>query len=74
MRMIFVYLDQFCAGHTKKGVERRDDKDYLSHYRIVDSNSQVFSTTLLTLLPVLFARFTEAGFFYQCFSRYMVRV
>jgi hypothetical protein len=32
MGMIFIYLDQFCAEHTKKGVDRQDDKDYLSHH------------------------------------------
>ncbi len=32
MRMIFVYLDQFCAEHTKIGVDRANDKDYLSHH------------------------------------------
>jgi hypothetical protein len=40
----------------KEGVEVIDEKDYLSHFRVIEQITQVFGTTLLTLLPVLFAR------------------
>lgn len=40
-----------------------NDNDYLYQYRVVEFITHLFGTTLLTLLPVLFARLTECGLF-----------
>lgn len=60
---VYPLSHHFFESCTKFGVDNQDDKDYLSHYRIVEQITQVFGTTLLTLLPVLFARSSSAGFF-----------
>jgi hypothetical protein len=54
----------FLRCRTKCGVDKTNDKDYLSQHRIVESNTQVFGTTLLTLLPVFLPASAERGLFF----------
>jgi hypothetical protein len=52
----------------KEGAEVINEKDYLSRYRMIEQITHVFGTTLLTLLPVFFARLVRNTVHLRCFE------